>query len=299
LESQIVKELKKEFNNLELFDFPRSGKNKVLNKMVSYVKTDIMYFMDADVKIKNNTIKQLNVYLSDPNVGAAISALNIVTDDNENAGAHGETIYQKYESNIRVQESLIDSNVNSLGAFYGVKKDSFKYFPSDKVCDDLYNVFSVISNKKRVIFDDKIIVDEVREKSIGQEFNRKVRVVSGGLSTIESSAELLGFSYGWSSFFVWSHKMVRWFSPVFLILLIVLTFPIPLNSNIKDALLILQLIGYGSALIGYLLDRINVSIGFFKLSYFYLSMNAAFFMGILRYLSGKQNAAWDRQGLAD
>lgn len=296
---EIVKALQKEFDNLTLFDFPRSGKNKVLNNMAEKAKGDVFYFMDADVKIKPDTIKELNQYLSDDSVGSAIAALHIVADYSKNAGEHGETVYQKYESFLRLKESEIESNVNSLGAFYGVKKELFIPFPTDKVCDDLFNVFSVILKEKRVIFDDKTVVDEVRTKSLGQEFNRKVRVVSGGLSTISESAKLLKPSYGWSSFFVWSHKMVRWFSPLFLILLFIFTFPVPIESTFKDVLIVLQLIGYLSAFIGYLLDKANISISFFKLSYFYLSMNAAFFMGIIRFLSGKQNAAWDRQGLAD
>lgn len=296
----IVAKLSSEFTNLKLIEFPRSGKNKVLNQLVPHAQGSVYYFMDADVKIKKDTIKRLNEYLSDPEIGAAVSALNIISDGIiNNAGTHGETVYQKYESMLRVNESSIESNINSLGAFYGVKAENFKPFPSDKVCDDLFNVFAVILDKKRVIFDNSIVVDEVRTKSIGQEFNRKVRVVSGGLSTVSASAELLTPKYGWSAFFLWSHKILRWMSPIFLILLFILTFPVPVDSNIRIVLLYLQIIAYGSALTGYLLDKLDVSIPYFRLAYFYVSMNVAFLMGIFRFLSGKQNSSWNRDGLDD
>lgn len=298
--NSIVKTFQLRHENIRLFEFSRSGKNKVLNNLVSEVKTEITFFLDADLRVRPNSISNLVKILSDTKVGAALSAVNIVSfDKNMNAGSHGETVYQKYESFLRSKESEIYSNINSLGTLYGIRTEFFKPFPSDTVCDDLFNVFSIALKNKRIIFDRNTIVDEVRLKSLNQEFFRRVRVVAGGLSTISYSSQLISPSFGWSSFFVWSHKMLRWLSPVFLILLIILTFLIPYPSEIRNVLLILQSATYLSAFIGFLLDKANVSISIFKLSYFYISMNAAFFVGILRFFSGKQNSAWDRQGLSD
>lgn len=297
--NEIVKSYQDNYDNIQLFEYGRSGKNKVLNELVKNVKTEISFFLDADLRLRKDSLRNLVGILSDEKVGAALASVNIVKyDDNLNAGSHGESVYQKYESFLRAKESEIHSNINSLGTLYGIKTEYFKPFPSDTVCDDLFNVFSIALKDKRIIFDKNTIVDEVRLKSLNQEFFRRVRVVAGGLSTISYSSGLISPAYGWSSFFIWSHKMLRWFSPIFVILIFILTFLVPIESEIKTVLIWLQLFLYFSAFIGFILEKAKISVVFFKLAYFYLSMNAAFFVGILRFLQGKQNAAWDRQGLS-
>ena len=298
--NDIVDKYVKGNNNFKLVKFPRSGKNKVLNELMKEVKTPITFFLDADLRLREGSLSDLVNILSDDNTGAALASVNIISDKSgSDAGSHGETVYQKYESFLRQKESQIYSNINSLGTLYGIKTEYFKPFPSDKVCDDLFNLFSVALQRKRVIFDKTVKVDEVRSKSIGQEFYRRVRVVAGGLSTAAYSLALLSPAYGLTAFFIWSHKILRWLSPVFLIMLLLLTFTLRYDSVIRDILFYSQLFFYLLSLAGYILDKFNVSVSFLKLAYFYVSMNLAFLFGIFRFIRGKQNSVWNRQGLAD
>ena len=290
---EIVKELQKIYNNLFCYEFERSGKNYVLNQLVPKANTEIIFYMDADIRIERRTISQLTKILSDSTIGGVIaSMLSIDVNKNNNLGRQGETGYQTYEKYLRIYESQISSTINSLGAFYGIKKKYYKPIPNELVCDDLYPLYQVIINNKRVVFNDKTIVKEVREKSLNIEFSRRVRVAAGGLSTVWACREILSPKYGWVSFFVWNHKILRWFSPVFLIIIAVGTVFLNPNSYLYLPLIILQVILYCGAILGWLLEKIKINFVFFKALLFIVSMNIGFLFGILRFITKKQNARW-------
>ncbi len=290
---EIVNELQNQYPNLFCYEYERSGKNDVLNQLVPKAKTDIIFYMDADIRVEKNTISEIIAYFNDENVGSIIASMLSVDEiGNDNSGRQGETSYQKYEKNLRIYESEISSTINSLGAFYGLKKDYYSPLPNEFVCDDLYPLYKVIANGKRVFFNSKINVKEVRKKSLNIEFSRRVRVAAGGLATVWACKELLSPKYGWVSFFVWNHKLLRWFSPIYLIIIAVGTILLSPDSYLFYPLIILQGILYFGAIIGWILEKLKINFLPFKLLLFIVSMNIGFLFGIFRFLFKGQNAKW-------
>jgi hypothetical protein len=49
----------------------------------------------------------------------------------------------------------------------------------------------------------------------------------------------------------------------------------------------------GLALLGFLCDIARVRIGYFGFPYYFIAMNAALFVGFLKFLIGKQEPTWD------
>lgn len=296
---EILQKLQKEYKNLRIFDFPRSGKNRVLNMMAKEVNTELIFFLDADCRLQDDSLKRLVIKFADDEVGAAMAAVKIISNsDKDNAGSLGEGLYQKYETFLRIRESKIFSSINSLGTLYGVRADIFRPIPNDKVCDDLYNLLVTSLAKKRIIFDDQAVIHEVREKSISLEINRRIRMVAGGLATVWATIELLNPKYGWASIFVWFHKVLRWMSPIFLILMFVGMLLLPMTSFLKMPLMILfgiLIVGFG---ISYVLEKFDVPINPLRLILFYVSMNYAFLIGIFRFIKGAQNSMWSEKGLS-
>jgi len=292
---EILNNLRIEFPNLQVFDFPRSGKNYVLNKLVQNCESDIIVYLDADCRIVPHSLDKMAFIFADKTVGAVIAAIEQLNEfQNDNVGRTGEMLYQKFEKLMRISESKIHSTVNSLGAMYAIRKENYNPLPSDFVCDDYMPILDTCLNRQRVIFDETIIVNEVREKSLSDELSRRVRVGAGGMEAVFHSKRLLSPSYGWTSFFLWSHKVLRWMSPFFLIGILIFTFLLENGSVLKNFLLIAQSIFYISAFFGWIFEKFNKSFILFRISLFFLMMIIGFLLAFIRFIGKKQSSKWER-----
>jgi cellulose synthase/poly-beta-1,6-N-acetylglucosamine synthase-like glycosyltransferase len=296
--NEILKSLSLIYKNLKYVEFERSGKNKVLNNLISIVKTDYILFMDADCRMNKNTIKNLMINFSDPSVGSVLASPTVVGDGTtDNAGSEGDSLYHRYEEHIRICEGIIHSNVNSLGYLYVIKTKLFKKIANDFVCDDLYNIYSVLESGKRVYFVRNAPAYEVRKKSLSNELHRRVRAVAGGMATVSYYSNLLNFSkYGWVAFFIISHKIFRWLSSVTMLLLIIATLFINSGTFVWKLFFYGQIIFYGIAFIGWLTEKLGIKIKYARIFLFFVLMNISSILGLFRFINKNQNAIWDRKG---
>lgn len=289
----ILTKLQSDYHNLSVYDLPRGGKNKTLNMLLKNVKTDLVFFMDADIRIRSGALKRLVSLLADKSVGAAIASMDSISQGNADSGGMGENLYQKYENLLRINESRIHSTAGSLGALYGIKREYYKPLPNDKVCDDFMPLLDVAIAGKRVFFDSEAFVTEVRKKSLGGEFARRVRVSGGGLATIWQARRLLLPKYGWISFFLWSHRIFRWLTPIFLILIAILTLLIPLDTSLFLILVVLQILLYSFAILGWIFEKINIKFFPFRVALYFLTMCSGFLAAIVNFIAGSQNSFWE------
>lgn len=289
---EIVKGLTQEYENLKYYRLERVGKNSILNHLSDKMTGSIMLVLDADCRLKTESLIQTNSILKDK-VGCLVYSVEFSQSD-DNTGAKGESFYQKYDSFLRERESLLKSNINSLGS-HAIRKELFQKFPNDKVCDDLYSLLVTIQNKKKVIFSKKINIVDVRERNFGEEYQRRKRLVGGGLATIFSFPKLLSPTNGWTSLFLWSHKILRWYSAIILLLAYLTSF-FMLDTTIGSAFMYFFTISIVLSIVGYLLEKNRIS-NPLKLPLFFISMNIGFVEGIIQFYKKKQNAIWSRKGL--
>ncbi|MFP4544471.1 MAG: glycosyltransferase [Candidatus Kapaibacterium sp.] len=293
----ICEKLNEKYGNIEVFDLDRMGKNYVLNFLSKQAKTEKLFYIDADCRPDKDAIMQLMKHLEHDEIAMVIPKLEFVVLDknNNNTGRTGETLYQKFENYIRVRESRIGSTVNPFG-IYALKKEAFSPYPDKSVCDDLYRNLHTISIGKKAVYAEQAIVTEVRKKSLTFEKNRRIRLTAGGLSTIMKFTKLLSPLKGYDALFIWSHKLLRYFLPYYLILIFIVTLLLPCGL-FKILFFSLQLLLYLSAIIGWLLERSNKKIGLLKFPLFFTGMNIGFLLGSIRFFSGKQNSEWSSEGL--
>jgi hypothetical protein len=60
------------------------------------------------------------------------------------------------------------------------------------------------------------------------------------------------------------------------------------------AFLLIQVMGYAAAFIGYSLAERNIKISIFYIPFYFLFMNIAVYQGFYRYLTNTQSAAWEK-----
>ncbi len=125
------------------------------------------------------------------------------------------------------------------------------------------------------------------------EFRRKVRFAATNFQTLKFFKGLLFSKKLLISYALWSHKIIRWFVPMLLILLLFTNFLLIDYSQFYQIIFIAQISFYISALIGYTLKLIKVNIPFFSLIYYYVLTNLALLIGLFKFLTKKHAYVWD------
>ena len=280
-------------SRVRFVEFGRMGKNLVLNKLIPMANTDIVVFMDADHRPEPDVFRRLIAPLADSSIGGTIPRVIMTGDDDTDDNAGSEAFYQRYEAYLRAKESEISTTINSIG-IYSARRELLDPIPNDYVCDDLFNVFTLALRRKRFVYVPGAIVREARSRSIAGEMKRRVRLSAGGISAVLSRARLFNPLYGWSHLFFVSHKVMRYFLPIFLAGLLVCSFlNFGTDSIISSVLLYGQVLFYGTALVGFGLDKAGIQSGPLKLPLFMLTLCTGFAIGLFRVLLRGQNAMWE------
>jgi len=130
-------------------------------------------------------------------------------------------------------------------------------------------------------------------KTMKEEFKRRVRIGSGNFQAIPWLLSALNPCRGFLALAFWSHKLIRWSVPFFLVFLFISN--IFLLGNFVYKLLFMAQIGfYLTAGVGYFLDRLGVRVIPLTILYYFASMNLALFKGFWKCVTRTQGAIWER-----
>ncbi len=278
---------------ITVFDLPRSGKNQALDVLLEHATADVVLFMDADVVIAPDAIGRLVSPLADASVGGALS-LNDRSDGSftKDSGSAGEAMYRGLEGYMNQAESDVHSTVASNGALYAIRRPFVRPLMNARVADDLMMVLHTISGGSRVVFRPDARVREYRSNSLGLETRRTIRTVASGLATVWAKRNLLWPSHGWPSFFLWSHRIMRWASPFYLVLLFVSTW-FTLQEPLAFGLLFYSQFGlYAVALLSWASSRYGQTIPIASTVEYFVAMNVSMLLGWFRFLSARTSDVW-------
>jgi hypothetical protein len=134
------------------------------------------------------------------------------------------------------------------------------------------------------------IYQDVKDASL--EYRRKTRTVIRGLTAIVRHPEVLNLSrMGLFSFQVWSHKVMRWGVPWFMLAFAVLTLLLQSRGGVYQAALVAQLVFYGIAMLGWLSVRARENT-VVRLVFFFVQTNLALAQAVWSFLVGKRMTVW-------
>ncbi|MBI2793265.1 MAG: glycosyltransferase [Ignavibacteria bacterium] len=279
---------------VKLFRFSRSGKNHVITSLVGQSTADIILFTDADCVVDKGALSAVNETLNDESVGAVVGMLKVASDSSGlQPGLEGETFYRRIEAGINQLESTIGSTVTSNGALYGVRRVLAGSIPSASFADDWVNLLEALRAGSRVVFNPKAWAVENRRVTMYGEIQRTIRTASAGMSTVWYYRSLLSPKYGWTSFFLLSHKIIRWASPLFMIALMMGTVLTVGNTMLFGTLLYGQIIAYGLALLGYAASVNGQNVPIASALQYFVAMNYSFLAAMVRFKRSQRNDQWN------
>lgn len=287
---EIVKSYEENGVTLERIE-GRVGKTACQNRVAEIVDEEILVFSDANSMYEPDAISEVVSGFS-PGVGCVVGELRY----EESSEIEGESAYWRYESWIKRLESQFYSLVTGNGSIYAVRAESYVPQPADAI-SDFTEPLSIVRNGERVVYLSSAVAWEETETSSDAELQRRIRIVTRSWNSVVRYRDLLTplqnkkFAYQ-----LWSHKLLRWLSPMFLISVFVSNVALALVTDavVFDVTLAGQLVFYLSALVGWLADRFGIDDPVITHVPFYFSQaNYGMLLGLLNFLRGDTIVVWE------
>lgn len=280
---------------IKLFPFTeRGGKASVLNKLAPKATGEILVFCDANTMLLKNALQKLLAHFEDPRVGCVCGRL-ILHDSGQSALGIGESIYWNLESEIKKQEGKLGIVIGANGGIYAVRKELFESIPIDKIAmDDFFVTTCVLKAGKTAIYEPQAIGSEETSVEPYGEFYRKVRISQANFNLLSRYLTLLNPFRGLVAYGFFSHKFLRWFAPVLMILVFVSNVLLLTSGVLYGVAFALQLLLYTGAALGYAGNGKTRKSKLLLIPFYFVSMNLALLIGMLRAMSKNEGGMWNR-----
>ncbi|MFQ5963557.1 MAG: glycosyltransferase family 2 protein [Candidatus Scalinduaceae bacterium] len=285
----------------------RKGKTAAQNNAVSIAKGEILVFSDAPTMYKSNAIKKLVRNYNDKKIGFVTGEVIYTNETNSGVG-EGGSLYWKYESWIKRMESDIGSVIGAAGCIYSMRRSLYTPFDEDYISDFIaplrlitnsenfgssLKTAKVCHNGFRSIMESEAISIEKTSKSQKEEFKMRCRVVTRAIFGLSHMRRVLNpFRYPRYSFELFSHKILRWLAPVFMIIVFMSNLLL-LEDKFYYTTFQLQLLFYILAFFGYFMDKAKLPrVKVFFIPYYFCVINLAVLTGIFKCIIGKRDKIW-------
>lgn len=281
-----------------LFSPERKGKTAAINRAMPHIETPLTIFTDANTMLNTQAIKEIALQFADPSVGCVAGEKRVIASDEKESASVGEGIYWKYESFLKDLDSRLYSVVGAAGELFAIRTSFYIQMPVDTLLDDFIQSLEIAMSGFRTAYCKTAYACETGSENIEEEKKRKIRIAAGGLQAVYRLRSLLNiFRYGVLSFQYISHRVLRWtLTPFALILLIPLNIYICLfnDNQFYMTVLILQILFYSAAIIGYILSVRGKPVKLLYAIYYFVFMNLNVFRGYTYLRRRKGNGAWDK-----
>jgi cellulose synthase/poly-beta-1,6-N-acetylglucosamine synthase-like glycosyltransferase len=138
-----------------------------------------------------------------------------------------------------------------------------------------------------------ICYEEV-SSSISIEFKRRRRISAGNFQNLFYFIPLFTMKQMSLWFVFFSHKIIRWFGPLFLIISFLFLFYLGFYQDILFYSMIIILFFLGVVLIfDKFFENINIHLPFLRGVRYFVVINAALLMGCFDFLKGIKNNVWE------
>jgi len=273
-----------------LFRAPtRVGKSAALNALLPNIASEIIVFSDANSMYRPDAIRKLASHFHDESVGYVVGVQKYVSG--HLPAEASESLYWDRELSLKQLEASVSSVVGGDGAIYALRRSLFvPLHPND--VSDLRLPLEAVKRGYRGVFEPQAQCVERATSTFAGQYQRKVRIIHRSIRTLlRVPATLNPFRVGIFSYQLFAHKVLRWFSPIFLIGLIV-----SIITLAARGIPFFQ----GFALLGiiFLLVGLLYHVPTFRrfkivyLPYYLIVMNTAALVALWSFAFGKDFATW-------
>lgn len=267
----------------------RQGKAHALNVGLASVQSPVVLLCDVRQKAEPHALRTVVSRLMQPGVGAVSGELAHRDPANPTAAQIGA--YWQYEKWIRQSESAVSSVVGATGAFYAIRRESFRPIASDTLLDDFEIPMQVVRQGLTVKFESNALVYDELQKDMAGERKRKLRTLSGNFQSFARHRWLFSPKANpiWAQFI--SHKVLRLVVPYAMIACLLSAL---LSSQPwMNALAAIQLAFYALAASPRIWPAL-AHLRLISLAHVFTEMNLTALEAGLRYWASGRAARWEK-----
>lgn len=296
-------ELLQTYSNLEAHHLPkRRGKMHAMNRGMKFVKAPFVIFSDTNTILNKKAIREIVAKFSYEKTGCVAGEKRIVENQAESAAGAGEGLYWKFESWVKKLDAELNTAVGAVGELFAIRTELFEDVETDTLLDDFIISLRIAQKGYYIAYTPNAYAEETASLNVKEEIKRKIRIAAGGVQTIFRLKSLLNpFKNGFLSWQYFSHKVLRWsLAPIsvfllfFVNVLVVAGQPEIHVGNFYSVFLILQLLCYVLALVGWYFENRKVRFKFLFVPYYFVTINYSSLRGIFRFFKGKQTVNWEK-----
>jgi glycosyltransferase involved in cell wall biosynthesis len=267
----------------------RKGKEHAQELAIASTDADLIVFTDAGTILPKDALLHVLEAFRDPTVGAVSSVDRFVSAD---GSLQGEGAYVRYEMWLRDLETRFYSLVGLSGSFFAARQNVCQTW-DDRVQSDFGTALSCVQLGMRAVSDRRVIGYYRNIADTSKEYQRKLRTVTRGMGSLRIRAEVLNvFRYGRFAFEVFSHKIMRWATPWFLLGALGTNVALAIQNSFYQVLLILQLALYLSPVAMRIAPGLR-RIGIARIGVYFVEVNVAILHAALLTLSGRTILTWE------
>ena len=276
----------------------RRGKAAAINRAMHSVTTEIVIMTDANTMVNENAVTEIARQFEDPNVGCVAGEKRVMARNEGQAVAESEGLYWKYESTLKRLDDELYSTMGAAGELCAVRRSLYHDIAENTLLDDFIISMDIVSRGYRIAYASEAYAMEYGSADIREESKRKRRIAAGGLQSIWMLRKLMNpLKYPIVSFQFISHRVLRWsLAPIALMALIPLNVALVMSKTgcIYTIIWILQILFYGSAVAGYILEQLNHKNKLLYVPYYFLFMNLNVFRGVGYLYSHRKSGVWEK-----
>jgi cellulose synthase/poly-beta-1,6-N-acetylglucosamine synthase-like glycosyltransferase len=268
----------------------RHGKTACQNAGAAVARSDILVFTDATTQIDRGALRGLVENFADGDVGC-VAARPIYVSSAENATSHGCKTYWSYELRLRAAESSFGCLIGVSGCLYAVRRSA--YVPIDPaLISDFVIVMKMRDQGLRTILAaDAMCFEQTLDRG-SRELAMRVRVAVRSLHALIHGRRFLNpWRYGRLAWALWSHKALRYASPVRWMAALAANICLLAHIGYR-VLFITQCSLILAGVLGFFLQAKRSNLPIFGQPYYFLLTNVASLIATLRYLKGDRMVTW-------
>src|SRR5262249_30076254 len=144
------------------------------------------------------------------------------------------------------------------------------------------------------VFEPEAVCSEETNRHLDNELRMRVRVITQTFNDLWQHRSMLNpLRSGFFAFELFSHKVMRYLVPLFLVTALIASAVLAWESPLYRIVLLLQLACYVSAVIAFALERLGFSTRLLALPQYFVLTNVASVMALFQLLRGETYTRWE------
>jgi cellulose synthase/poly-beta-1,6-N-acetylglucosamine synthase-like glycosyltransferase len=270
----------------------RFGKTAAQNAAVEQARGEIIVFSDATTHYRADVLRVMMPAFADDSVGGVTGRV-IYRNEADSSVGTGTRSYWNYEFFLKKHESNVCSLIGVCGCMYAIRKSAYVPLYND-ACSDFIIATSLVEQGLRAVYVPDAVCMEEPNRQAKKELAARVRIISQTFSDLWRNRGMLNpFRSGFYAVQLWSHKVMRYVVPVFLILILLASAFLASRSVFYGVLFFAQIAFYLAAIASWVLEKAGLHFRLLALPQYFVIANLASLIAFVKFISGESYTKWE------